>query len=483
MRMYPANARWSMWAARSSSTTDASKPALSGKPRRSRTRHATPHARARCTTGACGRSHTTNGTSTPRRVPRRDLADVVRGLAQSATATHVFCAPGNPGIAEVAERVPIAEDDVGGLIDFARTHGVDLSVVGPKAPLLDGIVDAFEAAGLAVFGPRRDAALLEGSKSFAKALMHERGIPTARSASFTDFDAALAHVRRHGAPVVIKADGLAAGKGVVVATDLAEAEAALRDAMLRRTFGDAGARVVVEERLSGEEVSLMAFVDGDTVRPMVPAQDHKPVFDGDVGPNTGGMGAYSPVPRFGPREVAHAMDTILGPVARAMTAAGRPLRGVLYAGLMLTDQGPAVIEFNVRFGDPEAQVVLPRLDGDLAQILHATATGRLDEVDVAWRDEAAVCIVMASAGYPGPYAKGVPIDLPQVAPSDRAVVFHAGTETQDGRVVTRGGRVLGVTGIGADVADARAHAEALVRRVHFEGAHSRSDIAWRAVRR
>ena len=393
----------------------------------------------------------------------------------------LYCAPGNGGIAEVADCVAISEGDFGALVAFAQAQAIDVTVVGPEKPLLEGIVDTFEAAGLSIFGPNRNAALLEGSKAFAKELMKKYRIPTARYESFDSFDAALDHVRRQGAPIVVKADGLAAGKGVVVARELSEAERALESIMRDRAFGEAGRRVVVEEYLSGQELTLLAFVDGEVVRPMVPSQDHKPVFDGDRGPNTGGMGAYSPVPQFSERDIAHAVEAIVKPTAAAMVQEGRPFRGSLYCGLMLTEHGPKVVEFNVRLGDPEAQAALPRLKSDLAEIVMAGATGRLAEADIEWSDEAAVCVVMAAPGYPGSYETGQPITGLHAASSGGAVVFHAGTKTRDGQIVTSGGRVLGVTGFGRDIRSAREHAYQSVERIHFEGAHYRTDIGLRAL--
>lgn len=325
---------------------------------------------------------------------------------QSPRVTKVYCTPGNGGMGAHAVTPPISSTDVESLVRFARENQIDLTVVGPEASLMAGVVDAFEREGLAVFGPRKSAARVEGSKRFAKELMEKYGVPTGRYRAFTDPEAAIRYIREQGAPIVVKADGLAAGKGVIVARTLDEAEKAVEDLMRSRTFGKAGEEIVVEEYLEGEEISLMAFVDGETVRPMVPAQDHKPVFDGDRGPNTGGMGAYSPVPQISEERIRQIVQEILEPMARGMEQEGLRYRGVLYAGLMMTDAGPKVIEFNARFGDPETQVVLPRLDSDLAEILSAVTEGRLQEISIRWKSESSLCVVMASEGYPGDVVKG-----------------------------------------------------------------------------
>lgn len=403
-------------------------------------------------------------------------------LSESNKVEALYCAPGNAGIAEVAQCIAIAEHDTAELIRFAKERDITFTVVGPEAPLLGGIVDAFEEAGLAIVGPRQNAALLEGSKAFAKEMMTTYRIPTARHQSFSEYQEALAYVRTQDVPIVIKADGLAAGKGVVVAHDRAEAETALERMMVQSAFGEAGARVVIEECLSGQEVSLLAFVDGETVRPMPPAQDHKPIFDSDRGPNTGGMGAYSPVPVFPEHAVEHATDTILKPIAKAMVQEGRAFRGILYAGLMLTPEGPKVIEFNARLGDPESQVILPRLGSDLADIFLALTMGQLQHAQITWRPEAAVSVVMASRGYPGSYPKGHEIlGLEEAREAASAFVFHAGTKRQDERVVTSGGRVLSVTGLGRDLRSAREHAYAALGEIHFDGAQYRQDIAAKAL--
>lgn len=402
-------------------------------------------------------------------------------IAQNPKVEKIFCAPGNAGIEEIATCVPIGVHDFPTLAAFAEEEEIDLTVVGPEDPLLNGIVDYFEDRNLKIFGPRRDAALLEGSKSFAKEIMINYNIPTAEYRSFTNYEEALSYVREKGAPIVIKADGLAAGKGVTVAFTLEEAEEALRNIMLDAIFGEAGSRVVVEEFLQGEEMTILSFVDGETVVPMVPSQDHKPVFDDDKGPNTGGMGTYSPVPHYDDSVVQQAIDTIIIPTAKAMVKEGRPFRGILYTGLMLTEQGPKVIEYNARFGDPETQVVLPRLDSDLLDIFMATVDGKLHECDVKWKDNAAVCIVLASGGYPGSYEKEKEI-TGLFNDREDVVVFHAGTAEKEGIIVTNGGRVLGVTAMGKDLYEAREKAYAVIPEISFEGMHYRKDIAMKALR-
>jgi phosphoribosylamine--glycine ligase len=403
-------------------------------------------------------------------------------LAQSPKVSRVYCAPGNVGIAQLAECVSIGVNDFAALADFVKREGIALTVVGPEDPLLNGIVDYFEEQGLAIFGPKKEAALLEGSKTFAKDIMQKYNIPTGAYRSFTEYEAALAYVREQGAPIVIKADGLAAGKGVTVAFTLEEAEQALQAMMVDDVFAGAGSRVVIEEYLAGEEMTLLSFVDGETVIPMVPSQDHKPVFDGDKGPNTGGMGTYSPVPHMDESIVKQAIETIVIPTAKAMVAEGRPFRGILYAGLMITNKGPKVIEYNARFGDPETQVVLPRLASDLVDIFLAAVEGRLHECEVQWKKDAAVCVIMASEGYPGTYPKGKEITgLP--ANTEELIVFHAGTAEKEGRIVTNGGRVLGVTALGADLYQAQQKAYEAVRSILFEGAHYRTDIGAKALRK
>ncbi|MGA9174099.1 MAG: phosphoribosylamine--glycine ligase [Thermoactinomyces sp.] len=402
-------------------------------------------------------------------------------LAQSAKVKKIYCAPGNGGIAAQAECVPIEPTDVEGLVQFAKEKGVDLTVVGPEAPLLLGIVDRFESEGLLIFGPNREAAKLEGSKRFAKEIMQKYKIPTASFRSFTDPLEAKRYVREQGAPIVVKADGLAAGKGVVVARSVEEAEQAIADAMEKKVFGEAGQEVVIEEYLSGPEFSLMAFMDGTTIKPMVVAQDHKPVYDDNQGPNTGGMGAYSPVPQIPPRMVEQAIETILLPMTAALKNEGIEYKGVLYAGLMLTEQGPKVIEFNARFGDPETQVILPRLQTDLFDILTAVIGGHLADVHIKWIDQAAVCVILAAGGYPGAYEKGNPIAGINGQERNDIIVFHSGTKRESGQMVTNGGRVLGITALGKGLQEAREKVYQQIEQISFKDMHYRTDIAAKAT--
>jgi phosphoribosylamine--glycine ligase len=406
---------------------------------------------------------------------------IVWKLAQSPKIEKIYCAPGNPGIAELAECLAISGNDMEQLADFALKNKVDLTFVGPEEPLSLGIVNHFEEKGLSVFGPRKEAALIEGSKSFAKDLMKKYAIPTAKYEVFTDFTEALNYVRQEGAPIVIKADGLAAGKGVVVAFTLEEAELALQSMLKDAVFGGAGARVVIEEFLEGEEMTLLSFVDGETVKPMLPSQDHKQAYDGDKGPNTGGMGTYAPVPQVSPEAVSQIVEQIVKPTARAMVAEGCSFKGILYTGLMLTANGPKVIEYNARFGDPETQVILPLLDTDLIDIFIAGATGELANIDIQWKSGAAVCVIMASEGYPGPYPKDRVIE--GLDRKGIAMVFHAGTKLLDDQLVTNGGRVLGVTAVSETIEKARELAYASVEAIHFDGAHYRRDIALKALNR
>ncbi|OMF24399.1 phosphoribosylamine--glycine ligase [Paenibacillus sp. FSL H8-0548] len=406
---------------------------------------------------------------------------IVWALKKSEKVKEIFCAPGNAGIAQLAECVPIAVNQFDELIRFARDAAIDLVFVGPDDPLADGIVDAFEAAGIGAYGPRKNAAEIEGSKIFMKNLLRKYEIPTAKYETFTEFEAALAYLREQSAPIVIKADGLAAGKGVTVAATLEEAEQALRDMMVNKVFGEAGSQIVIEECLVGQEMSILAFVDGETVRAMVPAQDHKPIFDGDKGPNTGGMGTYTPLPHIDPAIIEESIQNIIIPTAKAMVSEGRPFRGVLFAGLMITKDGPKTIEFNARMGDPETQVVLPRLQTDLIDIVLASMNGNLDQLDIQWSDEAAVCVVVASEGYPASYPKGRVITGLAEAEAQGALIFHAGTAEQDGQFVTNGGRVLGIVGRGRDIAEARARAYEAVSVIDFEGKQNRTDIAAKAL--
>jgi phosphoribosylamine--glycine ligase len=403
-------------------------------------------------------------------------------VSQSKKVTKVYAAPGNAGIAGIAECVPIKAEDIEGLLAFARKESVDLTIVGPEGPLSLGIVDRFSEAGLRIFGPSSKAAIIEGSKQFAKDLMKKYRIPTAEYGVFTDKASAEAYIRQKGAPIVVKADGLAAGKGVVVAETIEEAVKALDLIMSERAFGAAGDRVVIEECLRGEEASFMAFSDGKTVVPMASSQDHKRVFDADKGPNTGGMGAYSPAPIVTKKLEQEVMEAIMVPTVRAMEKEGRLFKGVLYAGLMIENGRARVLEYNARFGDPETQPIMARLDTDLVEVIEAILEGRLSRTEVRWKSESAVCVVMASGGYPGNYEKGREISgLDDAAALPDAIVFHSGTAQKNGRTVTDGGRVLGITGLGRTVAAAIDHAYAAVRVISFEGAHYRRDIGARAL--
>lgn len=399
---------------------------------------------------------------------------VCMALAKSPKVDKLWCAPGNGGIAAAAECVDIKATDIDGVVAFSKQNNPDLVVVTPDDPLALGMVDALEEAGFRAFGPHKNAAVIEGSKSFAKELMAKYHIPTAEYAVFENSDEAIAYIKKMGAPIVVKADGLALGKGVTVAMTEDEAIEAVRDAIDGGRFGGAGARVVIEEFLTGPEVSVLAFVDGKNLSTMPSAQDHKRAFDEDRGPNTGGMGAFSPSRFYTDDIAAQCMETIFKPTVAAMAQEGRPFRGVLYFGLMLTPRGPKVIEYNARFGDPETQAVLCRLDSDLFEIMNAVIDGKLDEMDIRWKDDAACCVVMASGGYPTAYEKGKEITgLDDVKES---IVFHAGTAVKDGKIVTSGGRVLGVTATAPTLDEAIRKAYADVDKIHFDKAHFRHDI-------
>ncbi|MCI7194900.1 MAG: phosphoribosylamine--glycine ligase [Acidaminococcus fermentans] len=405
-------------------------------------------------------------------------------LAQSKKVTKLYAAPGNPGMKDLAECVDLDIADLDGLADWAEKHAIDLTVVGPEAPLVAGIVDVFKARGLTIFGPSAKAAEIEGSKIFSKELMEKYGVPTAFFKVCDNLADARAFVEEKGAPIVIKADGLAAGKGVVVAMTRDEALAALDEMMGAHKFGSAGNRVVIEEFMEGEEASLLAFTDGKTIVPMLAAQDHKRVNDGDQGPNTGGMGAYCPAPVMTDALKEKTVKEVLRPIVDALAKEGRPYSGCLYAGLMIKGDSVKVVEFNARFGDPETQVVLPLLKSDLAEIMVACANGTLTPDLVEWSDKAAVCVVMASGGYPASYKKGIPITgLKAANAMDDVVVFHAGTREEDGKILTNGGRVLGVTAVADDIPSAQQKAYDAVDKIHFDGAHYRQDIAWRALHR
>ena len=405
-------------------------------------------------------------------------------LSQSPRVDKIYCAPGNAGISEIAECVDIRTDDAEALLDFVKYNWIDLTVVGPEAPLTAGIVDAFVKEDRRIFGPDKRGAQLEGSKIFAKDFMRKYGIPTAEYKTFSSYLQAGEYVRLKGAPIVVKADGLAAGKGVIVAGTVEEALEALKMIMKDRAFGDAGGRVVVEECLQGEEASFMVLTDGKTVVPLATSQDHKRIFDGDRGPNTGGMGAYSPAPVVTEALREEIMKDIIGPIMNGLSRERITFRGVIYVGIMVCDGRPYVLEFNVRFGDPEAQPILMRLNSDFFDLLKATAEGRLSEVDVRWKKESAVCVVLSSKGYPGPYEKGIPIrGLDSFRNDNNVVVFHGGTALNGGVVVTAGGRVLGVTALGTDIKAARDNAYQAVERIRFEGMHYRKDIGDKAIKR
>jgi phosphoribosylamine---glycine ligase len=399
-------------------------------------------------------------------------------VAQSPSVDRLFAAPGNAGISEVAMCEPISAGDVPGLVDFAEREAVDLTVVGPEAPLVAGVADEFEARGLPVFGPSLAAARIEGSKAWAKELCERHGIPAPRSRSFTDLARALEALDEYRPPYVVKADGLAAGKGVTVTEDRTCAERALRAALLERAFGDAGARVLLEEHVTGREISALAITDGTSVVPLALAQDYKRARDGDAGPNTGGMGAYSPVPWVDEATGGAIRRDILERAVAAMASEGVGYRGVLYAGLMLTEEGPQVLEFNCRFGDPETQAILPRLRSDLAGPLRACAEGTLGHLELEWAADTCVTVVLASGGYPGEHATGFPVSgLDEARAIPEVFVFHAGTRARDGRVVTSGGRVLAVSALGPTSGEARDRAYQACSRISFEGMHYRKDIA------
>jgi len=404
-------------------------------------------------------------------------------IAASPLVDRLWCAPGNAGIAREADCIALDAADHDAVIAFCRTNAVDLVVVGPEAPLVAGLVDALSEAGIKAFGPSRGAAQLEGSKSFTKAICDAAGIPTASYGHFRDLAAAKAHLAKHGAPIVIKADGLAAGKGVVVAMTMAEAYAAL-DMMFDGGFGAAGAEVVIEEFMQGEEASFFVLCDGEHALPLATAQDHKRVFDGDQGPNTGGMGAYSPAPVMTEAVCAQVMEAIIHPTLKAMAARGTPYKGVLFAGLMITDHGPRLIEYNCRFGDPECQVLMLRLKSDLVPALLAACDGELDHIDLRWSDEPALTVVMAAKGYPGDYAKGTLIEgLDEAAAIEGVEIFHAGTKADGDRILANGGRVLNVTATGSSVAEAQRRAYQAVDRLRWPDGFCRRDIGWQAIKR
>ena len=396
-------------------------------------------------------------------------------LAQSPKVTELYCAPGNAGIAQAAKCVDVKATDVDGMVKWAKDNAMDFVVVAPDDPLALGMVDALEEAGVPAFGPTRDAAIIEASKAFSKELMKKYRIPTAQYETFTELDKALAYIEAQGAPIVVKADGLALGKGVVVAATVDEARTAAREMMADKKFGESGSTVVIEECMTGPEVTVLAFADGEHMRPMPASQDHKRAYDGNRGPNTGGMGAISPPPQYTPDIAKRCMDEIFLPTVSALKAEGRPFHGVIYFGLMLTPDGPKVVEYNARFGDPECQAVLSLLDSDLLEIMLACREGTLDRLDLKWKEQAACCLVLASGGYPLDYKKGYPISgLDEAGKS--AVVFHAGTAEKDGQTVTNGGRVLGVTALGDTLDQAIANAYAAAKPISFQDMHFRRDI-------
>ena len=403
-------------------------------------------------------------------------------LQQSPKVTKIYCAPCNAGISELAECIDIQADNIEALLDFVKYEWIDLTVVGPEVPLAAGIVDAFIKEERRIFGPDSTGAQLEGSKQFAKDFMQKYGIPTAEYRAFSSYQPAEEYIRLKGAPIVLKADGLAAGKGVIIAQTVDEAVKALKLIMKDKAFGDAGSRVVIEQCLKGEEASFMIVTDGKTVVPLATSQDHKRIFDGDKGPNTGGMGAYSPAPVVNDSLRAEIMDSIIAPVMKGLTKERINFRGVIYVGVMVCEGKPYVLEFNVRFGDPEAQPILMRLESDLFELLKATAEGRLADVKVTWKEDAAVCVVLSSRGYPGSYDKGdVITGLDEFKGRDDVVIFHAGTKLKGRNIVTSGGRVLGVTALGNDIVTAKRNAYKAIDKISYNGMHYRKDIADKAI--
>lgn len=402
-------------------------------------------------------------------------------IAGSPLCDKLYCAPGNAGIRQDAECVPISAEDVDGLVNFATENAIDLVVVGPEGPLVLGLVDRLEALNIRAFGPRANAAMLEGSKGFMKDLCARHGIATAAYGRFTEAESAKAYIREQGAPIVVKADGLAAGKGVTVAQSVEEALKAVDDAMTDNAFGDAGAKLVVEEFLDGEELSFFVLVDGTNALPLAGAQDHKAVGEGDTGPNTGGMGAYSPAPSLTEALESEVMETIIMPTVRGMAEDGCPYTGVLYAGLMLTKDGPKLLEYNVRFGDPECQVLMMRLRSDIVPALVAACDGVLESFDLRWSDDAAMTVVLAANGYPGGYEKGTEIKGLDAAAATGAMVFHAGTMAEGEKILANGGRVLNVTAHAPSIAEAQQGAYAAIEAIDWPDGFCRRDIGWRAI--
>ena len=403
-------------------------------------------------------------------------------LAMSPRVDSIYCAPGNPGMTRLARCVPIKVDDLDGLLAFAKRKAIDLTVVGPEKPLTMGIVDRFQAAGLRIVGPSKGAAEIEASKAFSKSFMERHHIPTAKARIFDELEPAVRYIREHGAPIVVKVDGLAAGKGVIMAQDEAEAIQAVDLILRQREFGEAGNHVLLEDQLEGEEATFLVFTDGKTLIPMVTSQDHKRVLDQDRGPNTGGMGAYSPAPVLTEALQQQVLREIVRPTIDGLAREGRPFQGILYVGLMLTPDGPKVLEYNARFGDPETQVILTRLETDLVEIFDALVSGRLDQIQVCWSPKVSVCVVLTAKGYPATHETGRPITgIDQAESKEGVAVFHAGTFLRDGELVTAGGRVLGVTAVGDDFRQARERVYEAVSRIRFEGMHCRMDIGLKAM--
>jgi phosphoribosylamine--glycine ligase len=405
-------------------------------------------------------------------------------IAQSPKVSKIYCAPGNAGISNQARLTPIKANDLNGLLEFSLKEEIDLTVVGPEEPLTKGIVDLFTSKGLSIFGPSQKAAEIEGSKAFAKEVMEKYRIPTASYGVFNNRREAVEYIRKQVFPMVVKADGLASGKGVIICKTKEEAIQSVDQIMVEKFFGEAGNRVIIEEYLMGEEASYVAFTDGKTILPMASSQDHKAIFDGDQGPNTGGMGAYSPAPVVTDEVHERIMEQILKPLIQGMAEEGRPYKGALYAGLMIHEGHPKVLEFNARFGDPETQPVLMRMKGDIVPILEACISGNLSECEIEWDSRASVCVVMTSRGYPEDYEKGKAISgLKEVSQMENVFVFHAGTAFQDDQVVTNGGRVLGVTGLGKDISSAIERTYQAVKKISWNGVHYRTDIGLKALRR
>lgn len=403
-------------------------------------------------------------------------------ISRNSSISKIYAVPGNAGVCGMAHCQTIDVNDNAALARFAEDEQIDLTIVGPEAPLTNGIVDEFVSRGLRVFGPNKEAAQLEGSKKFAKSIMKKAGVIAAASETFTDYDKALAYLEEVGVPIVVKADGLAAGKGVTVCEDLKTARRAVKECLVDKRFGDAGNVVMIEEFLQGPELTVMALTDGETVLPLLPAQDHKPAFDGDTGPNTGGMGAYSPVPKVSQKTLDWIEDNVLKKTVATLRSEGVDYKGVLYAGMILTDDGPKVLEFNARFGDPEAQVVLPLLQSDIVEVMLALTEGNLKDYKLNWSKKMCVSVVMASGGYPGEYPTEKEVTgLSGLGDVADLIVFHAGTKMVDGKTVTAGGRVLNVTGLGKDVHEARDKAYAAIERISFDGAFYRTDIALKAI--